>query len=324
MNETKAKLIAELSQNFGDKVSRADLMETAAKYGINPGFLTVNKIGRGLYDISQFTSGSTSTVSAPVVSDEEILNSQRRRFRTLTRMTDGVIAGQVRSVIVSGPAGIGKTYTIEGMLESAASEESITYTPVRGFIKATGLYKLMWENREENQVILLDDCDSAFQDEVSLNLLKAALDTSKKRVLSWRSEKNFSDDAGENVPNEFEYKGSIVFITNLNFEQMIASGNKLAPHMSALISRSFYIDLNMNARECMLRIKDVLASTDMAYTLGLSKKQSEQLVNYVESNFSRMRELSLRMVVKLAKVMAFTSDVEDFMDVAEVTCLKTR
>jgi len=331
VNEIRQQMINELGEKFGDKVTRKNLMEVWEKYGVNPGFLTVNKIDRGLYDISQFTKNGGTTVTAavavskPVVTDEELLTSQRRKFRTLNRMADGVVAGNVRSMIVSGPAGIGKTYTIEGLLESSESEEKIQYTAVRGFMKATGLYKLLWENREENQVILLDDCDSAFQDEVSLNLLKAALDSSKKRVLAWRSEKRFEDECGEEIPNSFEYRGSIVFITNLNFEQMINQGNKLAPHFSALISRSFYIDLNMgSSREYLLRIKDVLQNTDMAYTLGLSETQTSDLMNFIEENYTRLRELSLRMVGKLAKIMLFADSDEDFRDVAEVTCFKVR
>lgn len=330
VNEIRQQMINELNEKYGDKVTRANLMEVWQKYGVNPGFLTVNKLGRGLYDISQFTnSTSGSSVSAasskPVVTDEEVLTNQRRKFRTLDRMAQGVVKNQVRSMVVSGPAGIGKTYTIEGILESAADESKIQYTAVRGFVKATGLYKLLWENREENQVILLDDADSAFADEVSLNLLKGALDTSKKRVISWRSEKSFESESGDQIPNQFEYKGSVIFITNLNFEAMIAGNNKMAPHFAALISRSYYIDLNLNsAREYLLRIQDVLENTDMAYVLGLNTKQTKDLMSFFETNYMKFRELSLRMVQKVAKIMLFSENEEDFQDVVETTCFKTR
>lgn len=320
-------MVAELYAAYGEKVTRTALQEAQDKFGVSASFLKTNKIGRGLYDISSFVNGSkeAKVTATKTVSDSELIDSQRRRFRTLNRMADGVVAGNVRSMIVSGPAGIGKTYTIEGLLETSKDEEKIQYTAVRGFMKATGLYKLLWENREENQVLLLDDCDSAFQDEVSLNLLKAALDSSKKRTLSWRSEKRFEDECGEEIPKSFEYKGSVIFITNLNFEQMISQGNKLAPHFSALISRSFYIDLNMgSAREYVLRIKDVLENTDMAYTLGLNEKQTDKLMTFIEANYSRLRELSLRMVGKLAKIMLFAESDEDFRDVVEVTCFKGR
>mgnify|MGYP003351306009 FL=1 len=327
MNHKQKQLAAELIQNHGTTISRSDMMRLAEKHGVNPGFLTVNKLGRGMYDISQFAIGNVeiSAPAVPITTDEEILMSQRRKFRTLDRMAHGTVKGQVRSMIVSGPAGIGKTYTIEGILEAAAEDEKVKYTAVRGFVKATGLYKLLWENREENNVILLDDADSAFADEISLNLLKAALDTSKKRFLSWRSEKSFETESGEAIPNEFEYKGSVIFITNLNFESMISANSKMAPHFAALISRSYYIDLNLGStREYLIRIKDVLDNTDMAYTLGLSKKQTIDLMKVFEVHYKKFRELSLRMVQKVAKIMLFSESEEDFMDVVETTCFKTR
>lgn len=324
----KQHVVTELVAKFGTTVNRTDVVSVCQKYGVSWGFLTGTKVGRGTYDISALV-GSASTqspvASKPELTDEEILTSQRRKFRTLDRMAQGVVRQQVRSMVVSGPAGIGKTYTIEGILETAANDETIQYTGVRGFIKATGLYKLLWENREENQVILLDDADSVFADEVSLNLLKGALDTSKKRYISWRSEKEFESESGEAIPNNFEYKGSVVFITNLNFEAMIAGNNKLAPHFAALISRSYYIDLNLNSsREYLLRIKDVLQNTDMAYTLGLSTKQTKDLMSFFETHFARFRELSLRMVQKVAKIMLFAENEEDFLDVVETTCFKSR
>ena len=62
----------------------------------------------------------------------------------------------------------------------------------------------------------------------------------------------------------------------------------------------------------------------MAYTLGLTNKQTQDLMAFIETDYTRLRELSLRMVGKLAKIMLFAESQEDFMDVASVTCFKTR
>lgn len=329
----KEQVAAVVVERFGTTVNRNQLIEIndemQERFGIGVSFLQSHKVGRGIYDISSFVPDSSvvsamdSPTSAPK-SDEEIIADQRRRFRTLDRMAQGVTDQRVRAMIVAGPAGIGKSYTLEGILESAESEAKIQYTSVRGFVRPTGLFKLLWENREKNQVVLLDDADSVFADEVALNLLKAALDTSKRRIISWRSEKMFEDAEGEIIPNEFEYKGSIIFITNLNFETMLGN-SKLGPHCAALISRSYYIDLNLaSTREYMLRIKDVLNTTDMAHMIGLTAKQADQIVEFMEQNTNRLRELSLRMVKKLADIMLFTENYSDFTDVASVTCFKSR
>lgn len=330
MSDTKKNsMINELVANFGPTVNRNQMMTVAAKYGINPGFLTKNKVGRGVYDISEFVSGSVNSlaVASSIVqkTDEELLDSMRRRFRTLDRMAAGVVAGRVRSMIVSGPAGIGKTYTIEGMLESAADDSKITYQKISGYVKPTGIFKALWNNRHDNSVILIDDADSAFGDEVALNLLKTALDSGKRRMITWGSEKIFMDEVGEEIPSTFEFRGSVIFITNLNFETMIAQGKSLAPHFQALISRSFYIDLNFDsAREYILRIEDVLRNTDMAYTVGLNDKNVEYLISYIKDNANRMRELSLRMVLKMANILSFADSIDDFEDIAGTTCLRRK
>lgn len=331
MNDTtKDDLVNELVTRFGTTVNREQLMSTAAKYKVNPGFLTANKLERGVYDISNFVASSSTQkfesikVEVPLT-DSEILDSQRRRFRTLDRMASGVVAGKVRSMIVSGPAGIGKTYTIEGMLETAEAANQIKYKKITGFVKATGLFKALWDNRFDNSVILIDDADSAFDDEIALNILKAALDSSKRRVISWASEKLFIDELGEAIPNTFEYRGSMIFITNKNFETVIAQGKNLSPHFQALISRSFYIDLNMQTtREYLIRMEDVLKNTDMAYTLGLSESDTTYLVEFFRANHTKVRDLSLRALMKAAKVLSFATDKNDFLDIMATTAFRSR
>lgn len=326
--QLKTAIATDIYNKFGSTVTRTQLMSVADQFPIGLQFLQQKKAGWGLYDISDFLSsdcessgGNSDSLKNMQKTDEEILVEQRRRFHTLERMGHGVVAGQIRSMIVSGPAGIGKTYTIEGLLESAADNKEITYESIHGFVRPSGLYRMLWENKEQNQVILLDDADSVFADEVALNLLKAALDTTKRRIISWRSEKKFETPDGELIPNSFEYKGSIVFITNLNFDSMLHG--KMGPHFSALISRSYYIDLNMtNNHECMIRIKDVLANSDMANVIGLTKKQTKELMQFVEENYNQLRELSLRMIMKLGKIMTFSEDFEDFSNVAMTTCFK--
>lgn len=337
-------MMSELVSSYGPRVSRQTILDLSKKHGVNSTFvaqLTSNAIERGIYDVSSFGTFSNAPVSyngaatavSPVrvstleaeISDEDILVEQRTRFGTLDRMIDGVISGAVRALIVSGPAGIGKTYRVELALESAHDNEQIQYTAVRGFVKATGLYKLLWENRNPGQIILLDDSDAAFQDEIALNLLKAALDSSVKRTISWRSEKNFVDEVGEEIPKTFDYKGSIIFITNLNFVKLIEGGRNLAPHLSALVSRSFYIDLNMkNQREYMLRVFDVLDRSDMASTLCLSETQVETIKGFIRKYHSRLWETSLRSVLKLAQIIHFATSNEDFENVAYATCVKNR
>ena len=158
------------------------------------------------------TRSVTPAVVVPTETVAEIDTRIRSTFDVLEQVSQGVISGHVRSVIVSGAAGCGKTYTLETALADAEDRGVIRYQSVRGACSAIGLYRLLFESSEPGNVLVIDDCDSVFADLDSLNLLKSALDSSKVRRIHWNKEIRVLD--GEGVPRSFEFKGSVVFITN--------------------------------------------------------------------------------------------------------------
>lgn len=260
-------------------------------------------------------------VVAPVSNetDEQILARLHDRFSALTVMAEATVYGHNRSLIISGPAGLGKSYSVERILEKAEDEEDLVTVTVKGFIRPTGLYKLFYENRFKNSVIVFDDADSIFADDVALNLLKAACDSTEKRRLSWLAETRMEDEDGERLPRNFEFEGSVIFITNYDFDEMIARGTRLAPHFEALISRSHYLDLAMKTkRDYFVRIKQVIGYGMLDESL--SKAQQTELISFIEKNIDKLRELSLRMVVKLAGLQ--NMDSKNWQALAKITCMK--
>jgi hypothetical protein len=259
----------------------------------------------------------------PEMTDEEIEKDINSRFASLDLMAYGVVNGDFRSLIVSGNPGTGKTFTLEAILDAAAAKSQIQFIPIRGYVKATGLYRIMWEARYKECVILMDDADSIFQDEVSLNLLKAGLDTTKRRHISWRSEKVFEDEAGEDIPKEFDFGGAIVFISNINFSRAVSQGNKISCHLEALMSRSYYLDLNLlSTRELIVRIKSVVEHSNILSGMGIKKAEQGKVLDYIVENKDRFRELSLRTVVKTGTIWkAAAGDHGKFVTMANATCL---
>lgn len=345
MNDAiKEQFIARLIEKYGTEVRRNQLEETANEpqfigSGVNWRAIrsACTSKERGLYDLTSVAgagvaigvSGDTenSIIAFDQMTDEEIRDEQRKNFATMEMMADrGISRGKVRGMIVSGPAGIGKTYSLEAILNGHADSGHITVKKVSGYMLATGLFKLLYENCGPEQILLIDDCDKIFGDETSLNILKAALDTKRKRWISWRSEKQFTTADGEEIPNEFLYEGCIIFITNLDFRKAGAENKSLAPHLNALISRSFYIDLNMaTKREQLIRIEDVVAASDMMYTLGMDEPKTTRIMDYVRENYMRLDELSLRMIVKLAATMDMADgDPDMFRTIADSTCCRKR
>ena len=211
------------------------------------------------------------------------------------------IDGVVRGMVVSGPSGVGKTFGVEQVLEKDSlfdmmADKPSRHTFVKGTMSAIGLYSTLYKYSDPKNIVILDDCDSILFNEDALNILKAALDSGKKRKISgtlthtsWRR---------EGVPDTFEFKGSVIFITNLKFDNVRAT--KIKDHLEAILSRCHYLDLTMDtARDKILRIKQIARDGGLFDTKGLTKDQEVEIINFMVDNQKRLREVSLRMAQKL-------------------------
>ena len=252
--------------------------------------------------------------------DVQIDQKLKDRFDILEMMTNAAIDGSVKSLIVSGPAGLGKSYTVEQALEGWDPEE-VNHTVIRGYVKATGLYKTLYQYRNKGQMIVFDDSDSIFMDDTTLAMLKAVCDSTERRRVSYLSEFNMIDEASADViPRSFQFDGTIVFITNLDFDSIIEKGNKLAPHLSAMVSRSHYIDLAMKTRrDYFIRIKQVVKQ-GLLSAKGLNRHQEVTVMRFIEKHQDKLREMSLRVAIKLADLVKTHPDRFEVM--AKVTVCK--
>jgi hypothetical protein len=238
--------------------------------------------------------------------DAEIIERLRERFEILDDMTRAVKKGAVRAMIVSGAPGVGKSFGVEnvlskhGLMADIANDEKLKkYEIVKGAMSAIGLYSKLYEFSAEKNILVFDDCDSVLLDDLSLNILKAALDTSKRRMIHWNTDSRLLRSEG--VPNSFEFKGGAIFITNINFANI--KSKKLQDHLLALESRCHYIDLTIHTeREKMLRIKQIVGD-GMLDVYGFEAEAVRELLEFIDANKKSLRELSLRTVLKTADLM---------------------
>jgi hypothetical protein len=256
--------------------------------------------------------------------DEQIMTRMAQRFDILEDMTRAVKKGDVKSMIVTGPPGVGKSYGVEKVLSKhdvfadiADDQKLKKYEVVKGAMSAIGLYSKLYEFSDKKNILVFDDCDSVLQDELSLNILKAALDSGKKRMIHWNTDSRLLRSEG--VPNSFEFKGGAIFITNIKFENV--RSKKLKDHLEALESRCHYLDLTIDTtREKLLRIRQVVRDTGMLDDYEIEDWAKTEVVDFISTNASRMRELSLRMVLKVADIRV--SMPHNWKAVVEVTCMR--
>ena len=270
---------------------------------------------------------NTVKFTKPVVteSDEDAMNRIATRFAILDEMSKACIAGDIRAMIVSGPPGVGKSFGVETQLEKAAMFDKIAgkrvrFEIVKGAMTPIGLYCTLYKYSDPKNVLVFDDCDSVFQDDLALNILKAALDSGKRRRICWNSDSAMLRREG--VPDTFEFKGSAIFITNLKFENL--KSKKLQDHLEALQSRCHFLDLTIDSeRDKILRIKQVHRDTDGGlfkdYTFD-DANTAEYILDFMQTNKNKLRELSLRMALKIADLVKVSPN--NWRILAESTVMK--
>ena len=217
------------------------------------------------------------------------------RFGFVSDLVTMVASGATPSSIISGEGGLGKTYTVTAALKAAGLRDiteipvgevvppKSTYRVIKGFSTAKGLYRILCENA--NSILVFDDCDSILKDDNALNILKSALDTFDKRIITWNTSRDEDD-----MPRWFEFKGGIIFITNM----------PLAKVEQAVRSRAMCVDLTMTKAQKIERMREIMKSDDfMPYVVESKKIEALALVDELKE---KSKEVSLRTLIKTVKI----------------------
>lgn len=268
-------------------------------------------------------SSVSKPAGAKVETDEEVMARIGERFEILHEMTKAACEGNIRAMIVTGPPGVGKSFGVEAELERAAifdriSGRRVKSEVVKGAATAIGLYQMLYKYSDKDNVLVFDDCDVLFYDDLTLNLLKAALDTGKRRKICWNSESAALRRDG--IPESFDFKGSIIFITNLKFDNI--KSKKLQDHLHALESRCHFLDLTLDTtREKLLRIKQIAMTGELFDGYDFSRTQEDEIIEFLFENHAKLREVSLRTAIKVADL--YKSFPLKWKAMAQTTVMKT-
>ncbi len=311
-----------------------------------------------IYTMDKVTGGLVGNVTGPVLSDDEVVARIDGRFNIMTQITRRMLRNKVRSMIVQAAAGVGKTFTIEQELkrhtanEKAAGRDFYSKVLSGGGVSAFALYKALYRARKGG-VVVLDDNDSFLDADETLNMIKNALDTSAERVLTWskkngevfcpiamrakaereaikeaakdpdnaRSEDTIYEDLTFGlIPDTFEFEGAMIFITNLDFKGIATSGGTRAPHITAMIDRSLFVDLTIqNLRDKTLWCTHVFRKH---MTAGMSDALVDEIVKFVESNSTKFFSMSLRLFLAIGELAGDPEDGGNWKDIIEATKFK--
>jgi hypothetical protein len=239
--------------------------------------------------------------AVPERSDDEIAADLAETFSILAEMTSAVASGVIRGLVISGPAGVGKSHTVEHELETTLgmqaklTGETPKYDIFKGHTSAINLYCMLYRYSSKGSVLVLDDADGCLYDEDSLNILKAVLDTKKVRRVHWGTNSTILEKEG--VPSSFNFEGGVIFLTNLKWDN--AKSPRIANHLQAIMSRVHYVSLDINSmRERIIHIRNVALNTPMLAEYSFSHKEKNDIMDWLIENVDRLHTVDLRTVIK--------------------------
>ncbi len=285
--------------------------------------IKVNNIHDIEFNGAPVIEGESQVVENVVTeTEEEAMDRIATRFGVLDEMSKACIKGDIRAMIVTGPAGIGKSHGVSLQMEKASLFDQVAgnkarFEIVKGAMSGIGLFAKLYKFSDAKNVLVFDDCD-IWEDQDAINVLKGALDSGKTRRISWNKDSRLLREEG--VPNSFNFNGSIIFITNKTFDSKKAS--KIQPHLDALQSRCHFLDLTVNTeRDKMLRIKQVHRDADggLFADYDFTEEQTDEIMNFIADNHSKLREVSLRMCLKVADLVKISAN---WRELAKATCMK--
>ena len=296
---------------------------TVKNEGHFPGWGDTVKVNVDNQSMIEFVSGRDAVkVETPKETEEEAMDRIATRFGVLDEMSRACIAGDIRAMIVTGPAGIGKSHGVNLQMEKASmfdklAGKKVRFEVVKGAMSGIGLFAKLYKFSDAKNVLVFDDCD-IWDDQDAINVLKGALDSGKTRRISWNKDSRILREEG--IPNSFNFNGSVIFITNKSFDAKKAG--KMQPHLDALQSRCHFLDLTVDTeRDKMLRIKQVHRDADggLFADYNFTQEQTDEIMSFIWDNHNKLREVSLRMCLKVADLVKISGN---WRELAKATCMK--
>lgn len=219
-----------------------------------------------------------------------------QRFDYMAQLARMVINNTAVSLIITGQGGLGKTFTVMQEIARKKLTKPNDYIVIKGYSTARGLFRTLFENN--GKLIIFDDCDEVLEDKVAKNILKSALDSYDTREVSW-----VIKTPDESLPESFEFTGRVIFISNKSQDHIEQS----------IISRSLNIDLTMTSEEIVERMEWIVANSK-GFMPSFSMQTKQDAIDILKTNLADIRELSLRSLEKVLKILSGDKDLLDIND----------
>jgi hypothetical protein len=235
-----------------------------------------------------------------------------KREQQIKKYIDGVVKrNSHKSSILVGPPGLGKSYIVLKSLTGAGRVSGSDYYTINGHITPVKLFATLYLFRAKGQILVLDDCDNIFTNEIGINILKAATDTTQNTV-SYVS--NHQIKVNGVVVQDFKFEGSVIICTNIDLS---TGRGRQAEHMKAVDSRSTKITFGIESIEQKFaQLMNVVLTTNYLKEkkLYLNEQKIYLMLDYIRVNLARIKSLDLRLPEKIGSEMMNRKDWKEVCD----------
>ena len=222
-------------------------------------------------------------------------SNKKERIRDYLRMING---GYMNSFVIHSNTGLGKTF----MVINISKEENIKFEYRSGYTTPLSLYKYLYENR--NSLIVFDDLEGLFSNEIAVAILKSALwEADGKRIVSYDTTSKKIDL----IPEHFEFTGKLVILTN-------KFGGKNDENFNALKSRITSYELTFTYDEILKITNEIIDSR------GLDPNQVKKVKELVKKHVNEASDFNLRVLDRLIGFVKYDFDKSEelFLDSFEI------
>lgn len=239
-------------------------------------------------------------------------------YQTVKKMTSVFVTNLdavSRGLMVSGDAGMGKTHYVTKAFEETDTQDNVMH--VKGSsVTAAALFCLLYFNREKGQVLVLDDVDvmhkGAAEVSAILDMFKGATEPTKgSRMIGWHRASPNPLMVANNVPQEFDFQGSIVWITNDKVEDI---RKKAKGHWNAISSRFTQVEAWFEEHEKiaytlhLIEEVDILGKNCTVKEGGFPEDVINDTIDYLHDNYTQLQDITPRVAIKIADIRQMFPD----------------